>query len=73
MDTFTRNYSIVLAAVALIGLVWFFYESPGVSRLNEMLADNADVAAYPYRYRVLGLENGVATMTTPRSVDNHRL
>jgi hypothetical protein len=69
MDRFTRNYSIVLAAIVVITLVWTFSESPGVSGLNAMLSNNADVAAYPYKFRVLDFDNGVATMSTPRSAD----
>lgn len=67
MDRFTRNYSIILAIIAVIVLVWVFYESPDVSRLNAKLSENAELADYPYRFRVLGLENGVATMSSPRS------
>lgn len=69
MDRFTRNYSIGLAVVVVAALIWVFYESPAVGRLNAMLAENADLAQYPYRFRVVNLENGVATMSTPRSAE----
>jgi len=69
MDKFTRNYMIVLAALAMFLLIWVFYEPPAVSRLNDLLKENAEVAAYPYRFRVLKLEDGVATMGTPRSAN----
>lgn len=67
MDRFTRNYSIVLAVIGLIILINVFYESPGVASLNDRLAENETLAAYPYRFRVLALENGVATVSSPRS------
>ena len=67
MDRFTRNYLIILATLAVIVLVWVFYESPDVARLNAKLSENAELVDYPYRFRVLGLENGVATMSSPRS------
>lgn len=69
MDKFTRNYTIVLAIVAAVVLFSVFYESPGVAKLNAALLENSDVASYPYRFRVLGLEDGVATMGTPRSAE----
>lgn len=69
MDSFTRNYSIFLA-IAVLGLMfWFLYEDPQVGTLNELLAADAEVATYPYRFRVFRLENGVAIMGTPRSED----
>ena len=69
MDKFTRIYSAILAALVVVVSFWVLYESPGVSTLNGLLSDNAEVAAYPYRFRVLELEDGVATMSTPRSAD----
>ena len=69
MDTFTRNYSIALVVIGAILLFRLFYEPPGVSLLNDRLADNAELAAYPYRFRVLTLEEGVASMSTPRSAE----
>lgn len=69
MDKFTRNYSIILAVIAVVALIWVSYESPRVSKLNALLLDSAEVTAYPYRFRVLKLEDGVATMSTPRSAD----
>ena len=67
MDRFTKVYSIILATVAVFVLFQVFYESPAVSRLNSQLAGNGDVAAYPYPFRVLSLDDGVATMGTPRT------
>ncbi len=69
MDKFTRNYTIVLAVVGAIILFSIFYESPGVSKLNAALLENSDVASYPYRFRVVSLEDGLATMGTPRSTE----
>ncbi len=69
MDKFTRNYSLLLAAAGLFLLFYLFYESPDVRRLNTLLKNDSVLASYPYRFRVTGLENGVATMTTPRSAE----
>lgn len=69
MDNFTRVYSIILAAVVVVVLVMTFYETPGVAKLNALLEADPAVSAYPYRFRVLELENGVATLGTPRSAN----
>jgi hypothetical protein len=69
MDRFTRNYSIVPGILLLGLLFWVFYEDPQVTTLNGLLAADDEVAAYPYRFRVLRLENGVAVMGTPRSAE----
>ncbi len=69
MDRFTRNYSIVLGIIAL-GLFGLWAKStwqPQVWEINRMLAADPVVANYPYQFRVLSLENGVATLLTPRS------
>ena len=69
MDTFTRNYSIALG-ILVIGLVFLFTsEDPAVTELNDLLHADTALASYPYRFRVLQIENNVATMTTPRSAD----
>ena len=69
MDKFTRNYTIALLIIGAILLFRLFYETPGVSSLNATLAEHAELAAYPYRFRVLGFDDGVATMSTPRSAE----
>ncbi len=69
MDKFTRNYSILFATIAVIVLVLTLYENPGVSRLNALLSKNTEVASYPYHFRVVNFENGLAIMSTPRSAD----
>jgi len=67
VDRFTRNYLIILAAIMLPLLFWALYEDPLVSELNEQLEADAVVGSYPYAFRVLRLQNGVAVMSTPRS------
>ncbi|HKJ77106.1 MAG TPA: hypothetical protein VKA64_07875 [Gammaproteobacteria bacterium] len=70
LDRFTRNYLVflgLLAAAALGG--WASTWSPRVGELNGKLADDAVLTDYPYRFRVLALEDGVATLTTPRSYE----
>ena len=40
-----------------------------VGQLNDKLASASELADYPYRFRVLELEGGVAVMTSPRSAE----
>jgi len=67
MDKFTRNYSIILGAIVLVLLVWVLYEDPLVSDLNDLLEQDSAVAGYPYQFKVLRLQNGIAIVSTPRS------
>ncbi|MDH5470691.1 MAG: glutamate-ammonia-ligase adenylyltransferase [Gammaproteobacteria bacterium] len=69
MDKFTRNYSIVLGVVVVALVALFMYEDPQVQSLNDRLLRDTRLSTYPYNFRVLRLENGVATMTTPRSAE----
>lgn len=69
MDSFTRNYSIFLAVVTLAILAWVFYEPAEVSELNDLLSQDSEISAYPYRFKVTSLENGIATISSPRSVE----
>jgi hypothetical protein len=64
-----RTAAIVLLAIVLAGLFFWTRSDPQVDALNEAIVRNGTPALrdYPYQFRVLRLENGVATMTTPRS------
>lgn len=67
LDRGTRIYAMVLVAV-VVGLVFLaLYESPIVSKLNDKLAADTQIAEFPYHFRVLRVSNGVAVMNTPRS------
>jgi hypothetical protein len=67
MDRFTRNYLIVLGTIALIVLVAVFYESPKIGALNDRLASVPELSEYPYTFRVLHFDNGIATVSSPRA------
>ncbi|MBT8122715.1 MAG: hypothetical protein KJO10_09295 [Gammaproteobacteria bacterium] len=69
MDRFTRNYSIVLGVVIVVLVAVFMHQDPQIQSLNDRLLQDTRLSAYPYTFRVLRLEDGVATMTTPRSPD----
>jgi hypothetical protein len=69
MDKFTRNYSIVLGVVVVALVAWWISSiwQPEVWKLNEMLEADAELADYPYPFRVERLEDGVAIISTPRN------
>jgi hypothetical protein len=70
MDRFTRNYLIVLGvAVALILGIWIAGLDWRAGEINGLLEDDPLVASYPYAFRVLAVENGVARVSSPRSYE----
>ena len=69
-DPFLKRYLMVLGLLALTGLgYWALNQDQRVGELNDKLAASTALADYPYRFRVLSLNNGVAVMTSPRSAD----
>ena len=68
LDPFTRRYLYGLAVLALAGGIWWLSTLDfRVGELNELLAADPQLAAYPYTFRVLSLDDGVARMSSPRS------
>ena len=70
MDSFLKLY--LLAMVILVvaaGAYFLTQKDERVEALNLKLASADTLAEYPYRFRVLSLEEGVATVTSPRSAD----
>lgn len=71
MDRFTRNYLIVLTAALVAAILLWVSMSwkPRVWELNAILESDAELASYPYPFRVLSLEDGVAILSTPRNFE----
>lgn len=68
LDNFTRNYLYVLAGLVLIGFIWWLSSLDfRVREINKLLDADPELAAYPYPFRVISLEKGVAKMSSPRS------
>ncbi len=68
IDPFVKRYLVGLALVLVGGITWFLLQQDQrVVAINERLAAASVLADYPYRFRVLSLENGVAVVTSPRS------
>jgi hypothetical protein len=70
LDTFTRRYLVILGSAIVAGLAWWLVNTDSrVSELNAMLAADPQLAGYPFPFRVLALEGGVADMNSPRSAN----
>ena len=68
LDTFSKRYLAALAIIAVLaGAWWLLSLDSRVHELNALLDSDSELAAYPYRFRVLSLEDGVAAMSSPRS------
>lgn len=68
MDSFTRRYLYLLGAILVIALaLWLAGRDGRTDDLNARLAADSLLADYPYRFRVLEIENRVAVMSSPRS------
>lgn len=70
LDTFTRRYLTGLLIVMALGLLWWLASwDRQVSQLNAILEADAEIAAYPYPFKVISLESGIAEISSPRSAD----
>jgi hypothetical protein len=68
LDSFTRRYLLVLGALAVVGLGWWITSlDTRVGQINDLLRADAELSSYPYTFRVLSLENGIADVSSPRS------
>ena len=68
MDPFVRRYSIGLACVVLLVVAWnLLSRDPRIGELNQLLGSDHELADFPFQFRVLELENGIATVSSPRS------
>lgn len=71
MDRFTRNYSILLGLVVIVGLFFWVKSAwqPQVWKYNSVLESNPKLSTYAYQFKLRSLDNGVAVISTPRSFD----
>ncbi|RLA02668.1 MAG: glutamate-ammonia-ligase adenylyltransferase [Gammaproteobacteria bacterium] len=69
MDRGTKIYAVILGIFTLSLAITFLYESPKVAELNKQLASIEDINKFPYHFKVLRIENGIAIMSTPRSTE----
>jgi hypothetical protein len=68
LDRGTKIYIGVLAAIALTILVtWLLGLDPRVREINDRLEQDPAIAAYPFPFRVLEINSGIAMVASPRS------
>ncbi len=67
LDRGTKIYAAVLLTLVLVLIAVALYEPPIVSDLNDKLEADEQVSSFPYAFRVIRVDNGVAVMSTPRS------
>jgi hypothetical protein len=69
LDRGTKIYAAVLSALVLALVFAAEYQPSKVRELNRQLAADAQLASYPYPFRVLRIEGKTAVMASPRSAD----
>lgn len=70
MDRFTRNYLITLSLIGIIVAAWWLAgRNFRATEINEILAADPVIAAYAYPFRVISLQDGIATLSSPRSFE----
>ena len=69
MDRGTKIFSLILGVISLSLAITFLYEPAKVQELNKQLEAIKKVKDFPYSFRVLRINNGIATMNSPISID----
>lgn len=70
LDPFLKRYLVGMALLLVAGLVYFITQQDSrVSQINDKLATAPALVDYPYRFKVLSLEDGVAVVSSPRSAE----
>jgi hypothetical protein len=66
MSNKQQGLIVLLVFLGLVGL-WFIKQDPVLNHLNATLSADQELAAYPYHVHVLKVDNGVVTLSSPRS------
>ena len=70
MDSFAKRYLIVLTTVIVVAVAWIIFGGDKrVDEINAVLASDVELEGYPYTFRVLRIEDGVAVVSSPRSAE----
>ena len=69
LDPGTRRYAklLALAVLFLLGLYWYTGYQPGLAKLNAVLESDPELQRFPYHFRVIEFDRGIAVVTSPRS------
>lgn len=69
MNRGTKIYAAVLGLFIISLAILFFYETPKVREINHQLRSIAEINDFPYQFKVLRINNGVATLNSPISTE----
>lgn len=68
MSKTQQNTLIIILAIIVLGLAWWMKQDPAREQLNQVLREDKTLQAYPhYHVYVMQFENGIATLSSPRS------
>jgi hypothetical protein len=68
LDRGTKIYAAVLGTVLLAGfLAWLLTLDFRLGEIDQMLQQDPEIAAYPYKFRALEIQGRTAVMSSPRS------
>lgn len=68
LNNFTRKYLYLLGGALLFGFIlWLTNLDFRAGEINHLLEADAELAAYPYPFRVLSVKDGIAQVSSPRS------
>ncbi len=68
-NTLTKKKVAVPLIITTFIFIWVLVFDIRASALNEILANDAEISRYPYSFRVVGVNDGVATMYSLRSAE----
>ncbi|MBT1450062.1 hypothetical protein KJ365_04155 [Glaciecola sp. XM2] len=63
----TRTKKRIAIGAGLIILAWLLFFDLRVYQLNNVLQDDSEISNYPYTFSVESFDNGVVTISSPRS------
>ena len=68
LDRGTKIYAAILGGILLMGLVsWLFSLDFRLGEIDEMLQQDPEIAAYPYKFHAFEIQGTTAILSTPRS------
>lgn len=68
LDRGTKIYAGILGTILLIGVItWLFTLDLRLGEIDEMLQQDLEIAAYPYKFRALEIQGKTAVISSPRS------
>jgi hypothetical protein len=68
LDRGTKIYAGILGSILLIGVIfWLFSLDFRLGEIDDLLQQDHEIAAYPYKFKALKINGTTAVISTPRS------